>query len=60
MKIWWGFRLGFDVTLLYCFLNYFSLCKFYLSASAPALTYDDNSITTLSTLTEGLSGSDVE
>ncbi len=60
MKIWWGFRLGFDVTLLYCFLNYFSLCKFACPNSFPAISYDDNSITTLSTLTEGLSGSDVE
>lgn len=28
MKIWWGWRLAFDCTLLYAFLHYFSLCKY--------------------------------
>ena len=27
MKIWWGWRLGFDCTLIWCFTHYFSLCK---------------------------------
>jgi hypothetical protein len=29
MRIWWGWRLGFDCTLLYVVLNYFSLYPTY-------------------------------
>ena len=28
MKIWWGWRLAFDVSLIWGFLHYFSLCKY--------------------------------
>ena len=28
MKIWWGWRLGFDCALLYAFLHYFAFCKY--------------------------------
>ena len=27
MKIWWGWRLAFDCTLIWTFTHYFSLCK---------------------------------
>lgn len=29
MKIWWGWRLAFDCTLIWAFTHYFSLCKSY-------------------------------
>lgn len=44
MKIWWGYRLAFDVTLLYAFANYFVMCKYY-DKYAPY--NDDSNITYL-------------
>ena len=42
MKIWWGWRLAFDCTLLYAFMHYFALCKFPIQLSDKHLSCRPN------------------
>ena len=58
MKIWWGWRLAFDCTLLYAFMHYFALCKFLVEFSNKPLSFRSNFV--LEILEDGASQMDSE